>query len=241
MKTTTTITVANIKGGVGKTTTAWMLARHLALRARVLLIDMDPRASLTSLSGVVANGRHIGHVLGGANQPSATLRTAAQVGAHDIAVVPACMDVANVAHGLHNRMFDRFNALADAIRNTGSDWDVIVVDSPANADVLTINALAVAQILVLPTQPEEHSIGGMIETERLFGQVYRAMGRTDVWQRRTVMTLSDSRTLQHQAGCARIETLSAWPRLYRIPRRNGADADSALMAAYAPLAEEIVL
>lgn len=239
---TTVITVANIKGGVGKTSTAWMLARHLRRRGHsVLLIDMDPRATLTRLSGVPDRAPTIGQVLGGAIRPTATLRNASQIGKHDIHIVPASIDLANVAHGLHNRMFDRFNALAKAIQATSGDWQYIIVDSPASPDVLTINALAVAQHLVLTSQPEPASIDGLAETRALFGQVYSAMHRTDPWNEHVVITMFDGRCSQHRTGQEIIVNgMSNGSTVHTIPRRNGQDADAALFDAYEPLAEEFL-
>lgn len=232
------ITIANIKGGVGKTTTAWMLARHLRQTHAVLLVDMDPHAHLTRLSGVNATGQTISHVLGGANNPSATLRSAARIGHHDLPIVPANMDLANVAHGLHNRMFDRFNALAAAIANTGPDWDVIIIDAPAAADILTINALAAADVLVVPCQPESPSIEAAVKTLQLMGQVSRAMPISVDWASRIIITLADERTNQHRDGIQAIAKIRP-DYTCIIPRRNGADADAELLAAYAPLAASL--
>lgn len=238
MTTPTVITVANIKGGVGKSTTAWMLARLLQPQHTVLLIDMDPNAVLTRWSRVAAGSKHIGHVLGGANQPSATLRSAARLGHHDIAIVPANPDLANVAHGLHNRMFDRFTALADAITSTGNDWDIIIIDAPGGQDALAINALAPAHTYIIPTQPEPASIEGMIKTSGLISQVHRATARQDGYTTHVLITLADERTRQHQDGISRIKkTVRHFGHI--IPRRNGADADQQLLDAYRPLAEEI--
>jgi len=232
------VTIANIKGGVGKTTTGWMLARHLVARRSVLLVDMDPHAHLTRATGVAAN-TNIGHVLGGANNPSASLRSAARIGNHDIPIVPANLDLANVAHGLHNRMFDRFNALANAIAATGSDWHTIIIDAPANADILTINALAAANTVVIPCQPEPASIEALRATIRLIDQVRQAMHRADEpCHLRTVITLADERTNQHRDGIQRIQE-TAPNYTCTIPRRNGESADADLFAAYAPLATSL--
>ena len=227
--------VANQKGGVGKTTTAWHLARHLhAQGLSVLLIDLDPQANLTKLSGVAAQ-RHSGHILGGAIQPSATLRTACQIGHHDIPIVPASLDLANTAVGLAQRMFNRIEALSNAIDATGKDWHIIIIDCAPNADVLTINALYAAHYILIPSQPEELSIDGVNQMSAIHSQIYKLKNRaTPIW---LIATQADTRTTQHQIG---LEALTKHGTIHGvIPARRGQDADDQLHAAYHPLADKI--
>ena len=234
---TTTITVSNHKGGVAKTVTAWMLARHLRTRHTVLLIDMDPRASLSKLSGAVShNGANINHVLGGANQPSASLRQAAVLGDHDIEIVPSDMGLANTAYGLQQRMFDRHTALAQAILYTGRQWDYIIVDSPPSADVLAINALAPADLVIIPSQPEPHSIDAVPETLSLVAQTARAMHK-DPAPHMVVATMCESHTNQHEAGIYLLSKDHGC-RVF-IPKRKGMDADVQLFDAYEALAHHV--
>lgn len=230
-----TIAVANQKGGVGKTTTAWHLARHLHhMGLSVLMVDLDPQANLTKLSGVAAH-RHSGHVLGGAIQPSATLRTACQIGNHDLAIVPASLDLANTAVGLAQRMFNRIEALANAIAATGNDWHIIIIDCAPNADVLTINALYAADYILIPSQPEELSIDGVNQMRSIHSQIYKLKNHaTPIW---LIATQVDSRTTQHQMG---LEALTRHGTLHTvIPARRGQDADEQLHAAYRQLADKI--
>lgn len=230
---TTTITFANLKGGVGKSLSAWMVARHLhARKRRVLLIDIDPRATLTGWSGVV-NRIHIGHVLGGAVKPAAGIRTAAQIGEYDIAIVPSHIDLVNVGHGLQARQFNRIEALRNAIRDT--DYDVVLVDSPGAAEVLMINGLYAADLVVIPTQPEPASIAAVKETLDIISQVRAAKhGGIDIY---TIITMADERTNSHRAGISRIQNI--FDELPIIPERKGIDADDQLFAAYAPVADWI--
>lgn len=235
-KSPTVIAIANQKGGVGKTTTAWHLARHLHHDGfSVLLIDLDPQANLTKLSGVAAH-RHSGHVLGGAIQPSATLRTACQIGNHDLPIVPSSLDLANTAVGLAQRMFNRIEALANAIVATGPDWKFVIIDCPPNPDVLTINALAAADYIIVPSQPEELSIDGVNQMKNIHSQIQKAQNgrRSVIW---IIATQVDTRTTQHQSG---LEALEKHGLLHAIiPARRGQDADDQLHAAYRPLADKI--
>jgi chromosome partitioning protein len=235
---TTTITVSNHKGGVAKTTTAWMLARHLRQNFRVLLIDMDPRASLTKLSGAVAHaGSNINQVLGGANRASASLRQAAVMGDYDIDIVPSDMGLANTAYGLQQRMFGRHDALAQAITYTGGAWDFIIIDSPPSADVLAINAIAPTDLLIIPSQPEEGSIEAVAETLDLARQTANATNKGFI-PYMVIGTMIEAMTNQHQAGMARLSHDHS-ATVY-IPKRKGMDADAQLFDAYETLAHRIL-
>lgn len=222
------IGVVSLKGGVGKSMTAWMLARHLHNSGlRTLAIDLDPGASLTRWSGVV-NHRHVGHVLGGAVTPSAGIRLAAQIGAHDVHVVPSHIDVTNVAHGLHTRQFNRVEALHNAIQATGNDWDVVIIDAPGGSDVLLINAIYASDVCIIPSQPEPASIAYTRQTLDYIAQTSKAKHAAICsW---VIATMIQAHTNGHKDGMKSLATVA--PIIAEIPMRKGENADSELYAAY---------
>lgn len=238
MKTPRVITIANHKGGVAKTTTAWHTAHHIAARGHnVLLIDMDPQANLSKLSGVVGR-TNINSVLGGAVNPSASLRSAATYIDGNLSIITSDINLANTAHGLHNRSFGRYRALPNAINATGRDWDTIIIDAPPSADVLAINALAAADTVIIPSQPEPASIDGIEQTLNILEQVLEQRGDTLSDLHITVIaTMAQTNTIAHQ------HALEALTIRYKtdivIPLRKGLNADAQIREAYKPLAARL--
>jgi chromosome partitioning protein len=234
----TTIAVANHKGGVAKTTTAWHLGHLIAGQGHsVLLIDMDPQANLSRLAGAVSV-QNINQVLGGAYSPTATLRGSAVPVEANLSIVTADLSLANTAHGLHSRQFGRYKALIQAIESTGSDWDYILIDAPPSADVLAINALAAANVVIIPSQPEPASIDGVDQTLDILQQVAQSQHRTlSDYRIYVIATMVQANTLAHQEGLGRLT--NDYRLKAAIPLRKGINADAQIRVAYQPLAERL--
>ena len=153
------IAVINQKGGVGKTTTTANLGAALAtLGHRVLLIDLDPQAHLTLHFGI-----DVGHeqrtaydILTGSTPVSAVLVEARA----SIKLMPSDIDLAAAEAELISVM-GREVVLRAALTPVENDFDVMLIDCPPSLGVLTINALAACDEVMIPLQAQFFALQGL--------------------------------------------------------------------------------
>jgi len=144
------IALANQKGGVGKTTTAVNLGAALAeLGQRVLLIDMDPQASLTRYLAVDPNGSHktIAHLIGERDTPLAAVlqRTASGVD-----IVPSNEDLAGVVMDLRRSLGTWQRALQRKLLPDAAGYDYVLIDPPPEAgELLMLTLVASTEVFVV--------------------------------------------------------------------------------------------
>ncbi|HEY8178915.1 MAG TPA: AAA family ATPase, partial [Candidatus Limnocylindria bacterium] len=159
---TKVISIANQKGGVGKTTTSINLGGALAeLGYRVLCVDMDPQANLTVGLGISLSEVQVSmsDVLSEDRVPFDEIVRAAEM--PGLSVAPATLELASTEVELFTAI-GREMVLRDALAGwTQRQFDVIIIDCPPTLGLLTINALVASSRVIIPVQTQYYAIKGL--------------------------------------------------------------------------------
>ncbi|PHR81453.1 MAG: cobalamin biosynthesis protein CobQ [Colwellia sp.] len=187
-------TVANQKGGVGKTTTTIALAGLLAERnKRVLLVDTDPHASLSYYFGIESEDLELS-VYDLFTQESSTeqiLQSLCPTQYSHIDILPATMGLATLDRSLGAKGGMGL-VLKKAMRKISQDYDYVLMDCPPVLGVLMVNALAAADQIVVPVQTEFLALKGL---ERMIKTMELMQGEQEKPFRYTIVpTMFDKRT-----------------------------------------------
>jgi len=158
------ITIANQKGGVGKTTTAVNLSAALAQNGKkVLLIDADPQTNATTSLGFNRNDYeyNIYHVLVGIKKMSEVILAS---NFKNLDLIPANIGLVGIEKEFYGS--DKKNRellLKKAIKPMKKKYDFIIIDSPPALGPITINALGAADSVIIPIQCEYFALEGLAQ------------------------------------------------------------------------------
>lgn len=171
-----TLAIANQKGGVGKTTTAINLAAGLSKAGkRTLLVDVDPQANATSGLGIARESihRNVYHALILGDE----LRSLIVKTEFGVDVVPSDRNLAGAEVEIIE-LPEREHLLARSLEPIKSDYDYIVLDCPPALNLLTVNALAAADSLLVPIQCEYYALEGVTALFNTLTSIRRAVNPT---------------------------------------------------------------
>ena len=191
---TKVIAVANQKGGVGKTTTAVNLAACLAsVGKNILLFDLDPQANATSGVGVEKiEGASAYQVLLGEGGLLDKIKSTAferlSVIPSEVDLCAADLELARLENHLH-----RLALALQPVRDRGR-YDVIFIDCPPSLGILSLNAFAACDGILIPLQCEYYALEGISMMNRILDQLRAAGVNPKLEIFGVVMTMFDGRT-----------------------------------------------
>lgn len=245
------LAVVNQKGGVGKTTTTLNLGLVLARQCRVLLVDLDPQASLTSFLGF--DPYHL-------ERSSYSVLMFEEMGlsrvmktvSSSLALLPASVDLATAAIKMTQEPHP-LGRLRTALRASPIAFDYVLIDTPPSINVLTVVGMLAADEILIPAQCNHTAVYGIRAVQEVVKRIRENLGNPELKIRGILPTFYDTEAVYGQKVLEELKALFAGqvfntPIPYDVhvsdaPHRSKAVVDYAPgspgAAAYRQLGQEI--
>jgi len=205
------LSIVNHKGGVGKTTLALVLGKLLSESVRVLLIDLDPQANLT-LALTRQRSREIPqsyHLLMG--EPVEPLKLS-----ESLSLIPSSVLLSLVEKRLANEK-DKELRLSQNL-NRYSDYQIVIIDTPPNLSLPTLNAVVASDGVIVPLQLQYFAVAGLETIFELLKAVAQSYNKgIDVW---LAPNAYEKRIAIQRDLLERIQKKAQVPTLPPIPKRS---------------------
>lgn len=197
------ISIANFKGGTGKTSTTVNLAAVLAERGhRVLVIDADPQHNTSDFFGAEADSVTLADVLRGEAEPYWP-DIVCPTGREGLSLLPADMrllelDLASMRAGSGGAAVKRMEDLADVLREDAAA-DYVLIDCPPSFTAASVAALAVSDRVIIPSRVDAFSQAGVGELVCQIRQLTQVNAQRDLrWK--VLITMADATNLHRQGA-----------------------------------------